>query len=301
MERNLTSASKILVIGAAVIDMIVHIDTLPKTGEDVYGELDRTIVGGCAYNVQQVVTQFGLNHDLFAPVGTGPYAQMIKDSLNKQGIPLLVEDESQDNGWNISFVEEGGERTFLSVPGLEINWQEKWFKDLDIAAYDYIYLSGYELEGPSGEVIIEQVVTHKSPSATIIFDPSPRVKFIDQAILDQMLKAKTIVHCNKEELLSLVPGNSVAEGMRTLSDVTGEPVIVTLGAEGATYLDAGELGHVPAEKVNVVDTIGAGDSHTGAFISGLAGGFSVEEACQLGNQISAVVVQQSGGTFSLKQ
>lgn len=298
MVQKLNSKSKILVIGATVIDLLVHVDNLPQTGEDVYGELENTLVGGCAYNVQQVIDQFGLNNDLLTPVGAGPYAQMVKRKFAEQQIPILIEDENQDNGWNISFVEHDGERTFLSIPGIEINWQDKWFEHIDVAAYEYIYIAGYELEGPSGEVIVRQIIEHKSSEAKIIFDPSPRANFINKEILDEIMKAGTIIHCNKSELFSMAPAASVEEAAMTLFKITEEPVVITLGDKGTAYYDGSNFGYVPAEKVEVVDTIGAGDSHTGAFISGLASGLTIQEACQLGSKVAAKIVQQSGGTFS---
>lgn len=288
----------VLIIGAAVIDIIVEVERLPVTGEDIYGEHKETIVGGCAYNVQQVIEKFKIDHQLFTPIGHGPYASIIRKDFLKKNIPIVLEDDAMDNGWNISFIENDGERTFLSVPGLEIHWQSEWFERINLANYDYIYLSGYELEGDSGKIISEQVIKNKAPEAKIVFDPGPRISYIEERILDKILKAGTIVHCNETELKELVPGDSIEASVTQLHKHTGEPVVITMGKEGCFYMDAYESGIIPAEQVEVVDTIGAGDSHTGAFISGLAKGFSVKEACELGNKISALIVQQTGGTLS---
>ncbi|MGG3788918.1 PfkB family carbohydrate kinase [Paenibacillus larvae] len=46
--------------------------------------------------------------------------------------------------------------------------------------------------------------------------------------------------------------------------------------------------------------MGAGDSHTAACLAGLASGMSIREACLLGNEIAARVVQEQGGTVTLK-
>ncbi|CCQ92418.1 Ribokinase [[Clostridium] ultunense Esp] len=290
------SDKRILVIGAAVIDIVVHVDKLPKTGEDIYGRLEQMIVGGCAYNVQQVIQHFGLQHTMFVPIGVGPYSDIIRDELRKRNIPIVVEDDTEDNGWNISFVEKGGERTFLSIPGIETNWKKDWFEKIDVRDYDFIYLSGYELEA-AGEVLIEQVIRKKSPDAKVVFDPGPRVSFIKEIILNDLLQSGTIVHCNQDELEVLIPNKPLEEAMKTLQKITGEVVVVTLGEKGCYYLEDGNLGVVPAKRVDVVDTIGAGDSHTGAFISGIASGLGVEAACELANEVSATVVQKTGGTF----
>ncbi|MGX4670051.1 PfkB family carbohydrate kinase [Cerasibacillus sp. JNUCC 74] len=294
MKREQTANKHVLIIGAAVIDMIVHVNQLPKTGEDIYGKHVETMVGGCAYNVQQVINHFGINHDLFVPVGIGPHAHIIRTHLEKQQIPIILEDTSKDNGWNISFVEPDGERTFLTIPGLETKWRHEWFQRIHLADYDYIYLSGYELEGTSGEVLVQEIIQNKANHAKIIFDPGPRIAYLDKAVLETILTANTIVHCNLSELKELMSVETVEEGATFLYHKTKEAVVITMGAEGCFYLDKDRSGIIPAKSVKVVDTIGAGDSHTGAFISGLAQGLTLEEACQLGNRTSEKIVQQSG-------
>ncbi|WP_053368573.1 PfkB family carbohydrate kinase [Bacillus sp. FJAT-27245] len=303
MEKTLVPNSNVLVIGAAVVDVVIHTDTLPKTGEDVMGKLEKTIVGGCAYNVRQVIHRFDVPNTLFAPIGKGPYAQLIREEFMKQGIPLVLDDDSKDNGWNISFVEKDGERTFLTIPGLETCWKTEWFEEIDLSDYLYIYLSGYELEGPSGEVLVQEVMAKKAAHTKIIFDPGPRAAFLTPAVLEALLQPGTIVHCNQSELSMLYPAGDrrnpgfVEKAVAALHAQTLEAVVVTLGKDGCYYRDQHGSGYVSAKKVTVVDTIGAGDSHTGAFISGLAYGMSTEEACRLGNDVSAEVVQQSGGAW----
>lgn len=303
MDKTLVPNSNVLVIGAAVVDLVINTESLPKTGEDVIGKLEKTIVGGCAYNVRQVMHHFDVPNTLFTPIGKGPYAQFIRTEFMKRGIPVILDDDSMDNGWNISFVEKDGERTFLSIPGLETCWNPLWFERINLSDYSFIYLSGYELEGLSGDVLVQGIINKKAAHAKIIFDPGPRAAFLSRSVLEAILRPGTIVHCNQSELSMLYSTgdrhsqNFVEKAADALHALTREAVVVTLGQEGCYYQDQHGNGYVSTKKVKVVDTIGAGDSHTGAFISGLTYGLSIEEACRLGNEVSAEVVQQTGGTW----
>lgn len=58
--RELKMNKKVLVLGAAVIDMIIEIDRLPKSGEDVAADQKESIVGGCAYNVSGYQLEKGI-------------------------------------------------------------------------------------------------------------------------------------------------------------------------------------------------------------------------------------------------
>ncbi len=210
----------------------------------------------------------------------------------------MLEEATADNGWNLSIVESDGERTFITIPGIESRWERRWFEHLDLSVYDYMYISGNELEGPFGPVILDALGRRK-PSSKLVFDPGPRGQFLERAVLDQVLGMGTIVHANQSEILALMGGTDAADSAERLMQWTGEPVVVTLGGEGTLYCSPEGKGFVKTDPVKVVDTIGAGDAQTGAFIAGLARGYSLEQACELGNVIAGRVVQQQGGRLQL--
>ena len=288
----------VLVLGAAVIDIIIELDQLPQSGEDVTAEHKGTIVGGCAYNVANILRQLNIPHDLLVPVGKGVYGSQIKKRLVADGYKLLVEDSSDDNGWNMSAVERDGERTFITVPGIETRWKKAWFQTVNLPAYDYLYVSGYELEGDSGEVILDALGA-RNDKFQLIFDPGPRIPFIRQATLRKVLGMGTILHLNRMELQLLTGESELMTAAKRVFEMTHKPVVVTLGADGSLLYtaDGGEV--LPGRTATVVDTIGAGDAHTGAFLAGLAAGLSPREACLAGNDVAAEVVQQQGGHWRL--
>ena len=55
---------KTLVIGAAIVDMVMQVDRIPKSGEDVIGKDAKVMVGGCAYNVASTMHNLDCDHDL---------------------------------------------------------------------------------------------------------------------------------------------------------------------------------------------------------------------------------------------
>ena len=291
--KNLNSNKKIIVFGSAIIDMIVGINKLPKSGEDILGVQKEIVVGGCAYNVSSILNYLNIDHDLFVPVGKGVYADIVKKQLQRDGHKLFVEDDSEDNGWCLSFVEEEGERTFVTFSGIDVNWKYKWFKNLNIKEYDYIYLSGYQFEGTSGEIILK-VLENRKKTCTIIFDPGPRCNYIDKNLLKKLLSNNTILELNKRELILLSGEEDIYKASEKLYNITQNAVITTLGEEGTLCYTSEISEIIPTEKVNVVDTIGAGDSHTAAFIAGIASNLSLQESCMLGNKVAGKVVENIG-------
>ena len=57
-----------------------------------------------------------------------------------------------------------GERTFITMPGLELSMKEKWFEHIKINNYDYIYVSGYELERKKWRHFNKNITTKESIS-----------------------------------------------------------------------------------------------------------------------------------------
>lgn len=78
---------KTLVIGAAIVDMVMQVDRIPKSGEDVIGKDTKVMVGGCAYNVASTMHNLDCDHDLCVPVGNGMYASIVRKNLLEKRIP----------------------------------------------------------------------------------------------------------------------------------------------------------------------------------------------------------------------
>lgn len=286
---------RVLVIGAAFVDVIVNVPQLPTAGGDVTGMPVSSVVGGCAFNVDGALRRAEVSSDLLVPVGQGQYAEVVRQTMAAKHIPLLLQVQGMDNGWDLCMVEPNGERTFLTVPGVEQKWEPAWFEKLPLSQYDYVYLSGYEAEDEAATTVILDVLAQKAPQATLLFDASPRIRHIQPAILARLLSPGVMIHCNQDELAFMAKGADRQSQLKALYHLTQQPVMLTLGAQGTCLFDDQGERIIPAEKVNVVNTIGAGDTHCGGVLAGLALGQSIDEAVQLGNHLAALVVQQVAG------
>lgn len=87
-----------LIIGSTVADVTVRLPHLPVTGEDVIVESQSMSLGGCAYNVSEILRQSGVPYTLFSPVGTGIYGNYVREHLKRKQIPILIPAPAADNG-----------------------------------------------------------------------------------------------------------------------------------------------------------------------------------------------------------
>lgn len=294
-------AKKILVLGAAFIDVIVNIPRLPESGEDITGDLQSTRIGGSAFNVQRSIDYCDVASELFIPVGQGVYADLVEKELYELGVSTLIRDNRADNGWDISLVEKDGERTFLTVNGIEQMWVDEWFSHIEITDYDYFYVSGYQLENKEIAKTVLKALSKKKTDSIILFDASPRLKYMDSKILDELLSRQVIIHCNEDEILELVQGaKEISVAAETIGKQNHSTVVVTLGGRGSYVYSGGKGTLIPGENVDVINTIGAGDTHSGGLLAGLSQGLDIFASVARANQLSAQVVQQEGGSLKKK-
>lgn len=287
------SLKRILILGSAVIDIIVTIDRLPLAGEDIPGLQKGMIVGGCAFNVSKILDGLQIPHDLCVPVGQGMYADHIREALHEGGHEVLIEDDREDNGYCLSLVEKDGERTFISIDGIETKWHDAWLERLHAAGYDYLYASGYGFQdgNSSGEVLL-RFLCGKKADAKLILDPGPRL--LGKQFEEKLLQMGTILKMNQSEAKAMGQSENVRKAAENLHHRTGQPVIITMGQAGTLLHTTEGEEIIPTVPVKVIDTIGAGDSHTAGFIAALANGKSLREACREANHIAACVVQHVG-------
>ena len=287
---------KTLVIGAAIIDIIMKIKRLPKSGEDILCSETVSTVGGCAYNVAGTLRGFGVDHDLFVPVGRGMYGDMIAGDLEKLGYQILIREEESDNGYCLCLVEEDGERTFITVKGAEGRFRPSWFEQLSQDAYDSIYVAGYQVCGASGRVISDWMAGAKDrmKEKRVFFAPGPVITDIDQAVMERILSVGPILHLNEKEAFDYAKQPSVEDCLRYLYGLNHNLVVVTMGASGTMYYDGSVMRQVPAYKTQVKDTIGAGNSHVAAMIAGYSKGLDTEQCVRLANRVASAIVSIQG-------
>lgn len=287
---------KTLVIGAAIIDIIMKIKRLPKSGEDILCSETVSTVGGCAYNVAGTLRGFGVDHDLFVPVGRGMYGDMIAGDLEKLGYQILIREEESDNGYCLCLVEEDGERTFITVKGAEGRFRPSWFEQLSQDAYDSIYVAGYQVCGASGRVISDWMAGAKDrmKEKRVFFAPGAVITDIDQAVMERILSVGPILHLNEKEAFDYAKQTSVEDCLRYLYGLNHNLVVVTMGASGTMYYDGSVMRQVPAYKTQVKDTIGAGDSHVAAMIAGYSKGLDTEQCVRLANRVASAIVSIQG-------
>lgn len=133
-----------------------------------------------------------------------------------------------------------------------------------------------------------------------VFDINLRQGFYSKEIICESLRRCNILKINDEELVTVsrlkgYPGIDLQDKCWILlGKYNLKMLILTCGVNGSYVFTPGNVSFQPTPKVEVADTVGAGDSFTATFISSIIKGMPVEEAHKKAVQVSAYVCTQNG-------
>ena len=230
-------------------------------------------VGGSPLNVAVAAARLGADVGFVAQVSHDLFGAYIRRHMKENRIDtsFLLGSEAPST---LAFVEEeGGEAHFSFIANATADTlydprpRPEFPESLRLVMFGSISL----LQEPAASAIVETVAKHRSRSL-VVFDPNVRPALI--ASRDVYLKKLehwlTLAHIAKvstQDLDWLHPGTPAADVARGWLERGPEAVIVTRGEEGVSLFrrEADEL-MLPAPRVDVADTVGAGDTFTGGLM-----------------------------------
>jgi sugar/nucleoside kinase (ribokinase family) len=163
-------------------------------------------------------------------------------------------------------------------------------------AGDVLLVSGYNVMYPRQATIVLAWIGELPHDIIVAFDPSNRVDNIPVENLGAMLERADWTLCNETEAASLTGENELDSSVAVLAQLTGRRgVVVRHGVTGCTIAQPGRaVTHIPGVASNVVDTNGAGDTHSGVFLAELCRGTNVEEAALRANVAASIAISTLG-------
>ena len=270
---------KMLFVGVTCADVVINVDRLPRTAQDVIVYGQKTMLGGCAFNAFSVAHALDEPALLFSPVGTGAFGDFVRKGLAAEGVPVLVENPQMENGCCYCFVEPGGERTFIAYHGADYHYESAWFDALDMDEVDAVYSCGLEIEDPTGPVVVE-FLERACAGKQLYFTPGPRPESLPMDLVERIYDLHPQLHMNADEACVAAarltgeadafarggamdgdaadgdaPGvdQAVVRAVAVLQKRVGNTVFATMGPDGC-YFDTGERrGVVPGAAPRRVD------------------------------------------------
>lgn len=260
-------------------------------------------IGGAPANFAFHAGQFGFQSLAVSAIGNDELGDEILEELNQRNLCHLLERVDFPTGTVQVALDEKGIPCYEILDGVawdNIPYSEK----LDEIARNcqvVCFGSLAQRNEVSRETINRFIdAMPESEGSLKVFDINLRQNFYDEEIITSSLKKCNVLKLNDEELVIVsrmfgYPELSQSEACRRILDAYGlRMLILTCGTDGSYVFTAGEISFHPTPKVEVADTVGAGDSFTGSFIASILKGKSILEAHRRAVEVSAYVCTQNG-------
>ena len=266
-------------------------------------------IGGAPANFAYHVSQFGLNSRVVSAVGDDKLGMEILDNFREKKLNTMVEIVPYPTGTvQVELDNEG-------VPCYDIKEGVAWdnipytpaLEDLAKHTTAVCFGSLAQRSVVSRETINRFLDTMPAENTLKIFDINLRQGFYTKEILCNSFRKCNVLKINDEELVTVsrmfgYPGIDLQDKCWILlTKYNLKMLILTCGVNGSYVFTPGEVSFVETPKVEVADTVGAGDSFTAAFVASILSGLSIGEAHKLAVETSAYVCTQNGAMPVLPQ
>ena len=260
-------------------------------------------IGGAPANFAYHVKQFGLPSCVVSAVGADPLGDEILENFNAKRLDTLIETVPYPTGTVQVEIDQAG------IPQYDIKENVAWDNIPYTARLESLAEKTKAVCFGSlaqRNVVSRQTINRfldampQNDDTLVVFDVNLRQGFYNKEILCNSMKRCNILKINDEELVTVsrmfgYPGIDLQDKCWILlGKYNLKMLILTCGINGSYVFTPGNVSFQPTPKVEVADTVGAGDSFTATFIASVLKGMPVEEAHRRAVEVSAYVCTQQG-------
>lgn len=278
----------VVVLGSLHLDVVVEAPRLPRPGETLPGTGMTLACGGKGGNQAVAAAQHGARVAMIGRVGRDDFGRRLRGNLQDVGLDVSqVRETDAGSGTSVAITDPAGEYGAVIVSGANLH-----LGGADVAA------AGSLIDGARVLLLQNEVPDAANvpaarraaaAGALVVLNAAPA-----RALPDDLVASLGILVVNAVEAEMLGAGKvatlgDAARAARALAD-RAKAAIVTAGGAGVA-VQAGRNGFaLPAHRVSVAGTHGAGDAFVGALAARLARGEDLAAAARYANAAAALVV-----------
>uniref|UniRef100_A0A5B7AVN1 Carbohydrate kinase PfkB domain-containing protein n=1 Tax=Davidia involucrata TaxID=16924 RepID=A0A5B7AVN1_DAVIN len=272
--------------------------------------------GNC--NMAIAAARLGLRCITIGHVGNDIYGRFLLDVLHDEGIDMVGMSEDRDvvSAFSAAYetllcwvlVDPLQKHGFCSRADFSkepaFSWMSKLSNEVKMAIKNskVLFCNGYGFDELSPGLIVSALEYAVEVGTSVFFDPGPRGKSLsvgtpeEQRALGKLLRMSDVLLLTSEEAESLTGiGNPILAGQELLKEgARTKWVIVKMGPKGSVLITASSVSCAPTFKVNVVDTVGCGDSFVAAIAFGFIHNMPMVYTLTIANAVGAATAMGCG-------
>ena len=286
----------ILIAGEINPDLILTGDVVPAFNQtEKLVDSAALTIGSSSAIFACGAARLGLKVAFIGVCGDDTFGRFMLAEMQKRGVDVsnvIVRAHGQ-TGLSV-ILNRGADRAILTHPGLIAALRASDISDALLRTARHLHVASYFLQTNLQPDLPGLFQRARSFGLTTSLDTNydPSEKWFG---FDELLSQVDIFLPNKTEALSITQSKNVESAARQLADKC-KLAAIKLGADGALLQAKDKTICVPSIPVNIVDTVGAGDTFDAGFLYGYLNGWELEKSLQLAVVCGALSLQASGGT-----
>ena len=278
-------------LGSLIVDHVYRVSRFVQPGETLATERYTRFVGGKGLNQSLALARAGVSVCHAGCIGTD--GEMLRQTLVEAGVDVsLLRRVDQPSGSAVVQVDRSGENCILLHTGANDCVDPAMLAEILVAAApgDWLLM---QHETPC---VADMISAASEAGLVVALNPAPMVP----AIIHYPLHLLDYLVVNEAEGRQLTGEGEPAAVLAALAGRLPKcHTVLTLGAAGAMYCGPEGECRVPANRVDAVDTTGAGDTFIGFFLAARIAGKTVEASLSWACRAAAVCVQKEGAAPSI--
>jgi len=257
-------------------------------------------LGGAPANFAYHVNQLGGHGVAISAIGKDALGEEVKTILGSKKLQAIIPEVDCPTGVVNVTLDEKGVPTYTIIEG--VAWDNvPYTPEMKAVAAEAVAVCFGTLaqRNPVTRKTILDFIADMPADSLKVYDINLRQHFFSKEIIESSLKVADILKINDEEILVVAKllglDGSPEEACRAILRLYGlRLVILTKGGDGSEVITEDTVLSVACPKVQIADTVGAGDSFTAAFIRAYLRGDTLAECHRLANEVSAYVCSKNG-------
>lgn len=265
------------ILGSIAFDNIFNTESIPIKGERVFGELLGRYIGGMGANQAIEAARYSNNVFMLGMIGNDSDGKEIEAYLSKRNVntDLILSSDKETTGQSYMHLVDGKDDYFsVVVPGANMGIDIiDLSKKLSMIQKGVLCIS-LEINLDA----VKNVLSLAKEYQIYTYLCASPAEICSQDIIDNV--DALILNEREAQILLNIKGETIKEKAKDLSKLqtNHDLILLTLGKDGALLKEKGQIYYEPALKVEVLDSVGAGDALTGAFIAAREMGLSPHKA-----------------------
>lgn len=255
--------------------------------------------GGSAANTIHGLANLGIRTGFVGKIGMDNLGKFFEKDLKENNISPVMFHDLDETGRSIALISKDAERTMATFLGAAGDLQQEDVDSDIFKGYQYFHLEGYLVQNHA--LIKKAVKVAKAHDLVISLDMATyNIVSENRDFLENLIREYVDILMANESEAEALTGKKAGKALENMADMA-EVAVLKMGKDGSMIRRGTEKCELGIEKVNSIDTTGAGDLYAAGFLYGYCHGQSLDVCGRIGTILGGHTTEVIGAKMDAEK